>query len=178
MHPQLMRNNHNTCALQIRNARSNYGARPVSASNMPPVIFRHITALEFPPLFFLSVRHIIQAHAFLIEVEFDFCSQCCDVDTFWTSCPARLYHIMIYHPEDKHPEMKMSRAFLFQKEHMCNLSPWWIKYRCCRRVRFWVLLSSMTWGSRNRPWQGVLYLYHWYMTSLLHLSGWIMRHKL
>lgn len=115
MHPKLMRNNHNTCALQIRNACCNYGAHPVSASNMPPVIFRHITALEIPPLFFLSVMHIIQSHAFLIEVEFEFCSQCCDVDTYWTSCPARLYHNMIYHPdraEDKHPEMKMSRAFL------------------------------------------------------------------
>lgn len=49
--PQLLRNNHSACALQIRNACSNRVAHRVSPSNMHPVIFRHITSLEIPPLF-------------------------------------------------------------------------------------------------------------------------------
>lgn len=105
-----------TLALQIRNPCNNYVTHPVSPSNMQSVIFRQITLLEIPPLFFfLSVMHIMPAHGFLIELEFDFSSQCCDGNTFWTSCPARLYQIPIYHPhraEDKHPDVKMSRFSL------------------------------------------------------------------
>lgn len=76
-----------TPALQIRNACGTNRAHPVSRSNVHNVLSYSDTSLGWKSrLFFLSVVHIMQAHVCLLEVEFDFCSQCCDVETHWTSC--------------------------------------------------------------------------------------------
>lgn len=73
--------------------------------------------------FLLPVMHIMQAHVCLFEVEFDFYSQCCDVDTNWTSClrltgqAERRINILILRCH----EIRFCQVF--QKDILCNLSP-------------------------------------------------------
>lgn len=72
--------------------------------------------------------HIMQAHVCLFEVKFDFCSQCCDVDTLWTSCPRltdqveRRINTLIWRCQ----ELRFCQVF--QKDILCNLSPWGVYY--------------------------------------------------
>lgn len=97
---------------------------PLSGANIHPVIFRHITLLKIPPFFFLPVMNIMQAHVCLFEVKFDFCSQCCDVDTLWSSCPRwtdqaeRRINALIWRCQE------LPFCQVFQKDILCNLSPW------------------------------------------------------